>query len=57
MFSLDLEPEHAVTPHVYRPIAQDCRFCENGVDLDTSYNRKEEERPLESTRHAERHRQ
>jgi hypothetical protein len=57
MFSLGLKPERVATAHVYWLIAQNSGLCENGVDLDTCYNRKEEERPLESTRHAERHHQ
>jgi len=56
-FNLDRESRGVTAAHVYWFISQDSRLCENGVDLDTCYSGEEEERSLESTRHAERHRE
>ena len=56
MFSLKRESKRVGAAHIYWFIAQDSRLCENGVDLYTCYSGEEEERSLESTRHAERHR-
>ena len=49
MFSRCSVAKRVAAAHVYWFTIQDSRFCEDGVDFETCYNREKEECPLEST--------